>query len=115
MFGELLPVLAKGRQVIAVDLQAHGRTADIGRPMSYEQMGDADMIPPAHAAAFFALLGGGKADGGWDGSGMSNARLAILPGMTHYHIFSSPTLVSAVMPFLDAPMPKSSRITEGRG
>jgi len=26
----------------------------------------------------FELLGGGKKDGGWDGSGMSNARLAIL-------------------------------------
>jgi len=29
MFGPNLPALAKGRKVIAVDLQAHGRTADI--------------------------------------------------------------------------------------
>ncbi len=40
MFGEVLPQLAKGRQVIAVDLQAHGRTADINRPLSYERMAD---------------------------------------------------------------------------
>jgi pimeloyl-ACP methyl ester carboxylesterase len=32
MFGEVLPLLAEGRRVIAVDLQAHGRTADIDRP-----------------------------------------------------------------------------------
>src|SRR6266513_5252098 len=40
MFGEVLPLLAKGRQVIAVDLQAHGRTADIDRPLSFELMAD---------------------------------------------------------------------------
>jgi hypothetical protein len=28
MFGEILPLLSKTRQVITVDLQAHGRTAD---------------------------------------------------------------------------------------
>jgi pimeloyl-ACP methyl ester carboxylesterase len=33
MFGQVLPMLAEGRQVIAVDLQAHGRTADVDRPM----------------------------------------------------------------------------------
>jgi pimeloyl-ACP methyl ester carboxylesterase len=229
MFGEVLPLLAKTRRVIAVDLQAHGRTADIDRPMSFEAIaddiaalmkhlgiekadvmgyslgggvalrvavrhpeavkklvlvsiafkrdgwypeiaagmaqvsaasaepmkqtpmyqlyariapkpadwpvlltkigdllrkdydwskdvaaikaptllvfGDADAVPPAHAVQFFELLGGGKKDGGWDGSGMSNARLAILQGQTHYTIFSSPTLASTVTPFLDAPMP----------
>jgi pimeloyl-ACP methyl ester carboxylesterase len=40
MFGEVLPLLAEGRQVIAVDLQAHGRTADIDRPLSFESMAD---------------------------------------------------------------------------
>ncbi len=35
-----LPQLSTGRQVIAVDLQAHGRTADISRPLSLETMGD---------------------------------------------------------------------------
>ena len=40
MFGPNLPALAKGRQVIAVDLQGHGRTADIDRPLSTELMAD---------------------------------------------------------------------------
>jgi pimeloyl-ACP methyl ester carboxylesterase len=193
----ILPLLAEGRQVIGVDLQAHGRTADIDRPMTYEAtmaddvaaliehlsvgeanvmgyslgggvalqtairhpeaaepmkeapmyllyagvaprpedwpvllarlgellrqdydwsedvaalempvmivVGDADSIPPVHAAEFFGLLGGGERDAGWDGSGMPESRLAILPGTTHYDIFYSPALVSAVAPFLDAP------------
>lgn len=38
MFGEVLPLLAEGRQVIAVDLQAHGRTADIDRPTAEEEL-----------------------------------------------------------------------------
>jgi pimeloyl-ACP methyl ester carboxylesterase len=229
MFDEVMPALSKDRQVIAVDLQAHGRTGDIDRPLSYDAMaddiaalikhlgiekadvmgysvgggvalrtavrhpevvrklvlvstafrrdgwypdvlagmaqmgegaaeamkqtpmyqlyarvapkpadwpvlltklgemlrkdydwsndvatikvptllvfGDADAVRTAHAVQFFELLGGGKKDGGWDGSGMSNARLAVLPGLTHYSIFSSPALPASVTPFLDAPMP----------
>jgi len=69
--------------------------------------GDADAVRTAHAVKFFELLGGGQKDGGWNGSGMSTARLAILAGMTHYTIFSSPVLASTVNPFLDAPMPKA--------
>jgi pimeloyl-ACP methyl ester carboxylesterase len=67
--------------------------------------GDSDGVPPAHAAQFFELLGGGKADAGWDGAGMPNAQLAILPGTTHYNIFYSPALAPTVIPFLDSPMP----------
>ena len=39
-FGKVLPGLAKTRQVIGFDLQAHGRTADIDRPMRVEQLAD---------------------------------------------------------------------------
>ena len=70
-------------------------------------VGDADSVRTVHAVEFFELFGGGKADAGWDGSGMSNARLAILPATTHYNIFSSPALASAVTPFLDAPLPEA--------
>jgi pimeloyl-ACP methyl ester carboxylesterase len=226
MFGEVLPLLSRARRVVAPDLQAHGRTADIDRPISYEALaddvatlmkhlgiekadvmgyslgagtalqltirhsavvrelivvstvfkrdgwypeiltamaqlgpavaeqlkpsppyqvysriaprpadwpvlvtkmgnvlrkqydwskdiaaiksptmlvfGDADSIPPEHMVEFFKLLGGGQKDGGWDGSGISNARMAILPGVTHYNILSSPALVPTVKLFLDA-------------
>ncbi|MEV0058153.1 alpha/beta hydrolase [Saccharopolyspora shandongensis] len=39
-FGELIPELAKTREVIAVEQQAHGRTADIDRPLRTSQMAD---------------------------------------------------------------------------
>src|SRR2546427_278659 len=40
LMGPILPGLAKSRQVIAIEQQAHGRTADIDRPITYEQMAD---------------------------------------------------------------------------
>ena len=39
-FGALLPELARTRQVITFEVQGHGHTADIDRPLSYEQMAD---------------------------------------------------------------------------
>jgi uncharacterized protein YndB with AHSA1/START domain len=36
--GQLLPALAATRQVVAIEQQAHGHTADIDRPLSYGQM-----------------------------------------------------------------------------
>jgi pimeloyl-ACP methyl ester carboxylesterase len=55
MFGPTLPALAEGHQVIAVDLQGHGRTADIDRPISVELMAD-------DIAAFIGHLGLDKPD-----------------------------------------------------
>jgi pimeloyl-ACP methyl ester carboxylesterase len=53
--GELVPRLATTRQVIAVELQGHGHTADIDRPLSYESMAD-------DIAALIASLGLKQAD-----------------------------------------------------
>ena len=39
-FGQLMPVLAEKHQVIAVEIQGHGHTADIDRPLSYKSMAD---------------------------------------------------------------------------
>ncbi len=41
-FSQILTPLARRHQVIAVELQAHGHTRDIDRPLSFEQ--DADDI-----------------------------------------------------------------------
>jgi pimeloyl-ACP methyl ester carboxylesterase len=40
MFGPILPALAEHHQVVAVDLQGHGRTADIDRPLDVRLMAD---------------------------------------------------------------------------
>jgi pimeloyl-ACP methyl ester carboxylesterase len=55
MFAALLPGLAEGRTVIGVELQAHGHTADVDRPFSYEGLAD-------DVAALIKHLGYDQAD-----------------------------------------------------
>ena len=64
---------------------------------------DADMAPPSHYVEVFGLLGGGQRDGGWTGDGRPDGghALAILPGLTHYDVFTSPRLAAVVLDFLD--------------
>ncbi|GGD78235.1 alpha/beta fold hydrolase [Paenibacillus nasutitermitis] len=70
-FGQLLPDLAKGRPVIIVEQQGHGRTADIDRPLSYEQMAD-------DTAALLHQLGVRKADFfGWSTGGVIASQIAV--------------------------------------
>ncbi len=74
--------------------------AKISAPVLFVQ-GDADIVPPSHAVEMFGLLGGGKKDGGWDGSGKPKSRLAILPGYTHYELAEAPIIAQAAISFLD--------------
>jgi pimeloyl-ACP methyl ester carboxylesterase len=62
----LLPGLAASRQVIAVEQQGHGHTADIDRPITYEQMADdsaalLDHLGVEHADVVGYSMGGGVA------------------------------------------------------
>jgi pimeloyl-ACP methyl ester carboxylesterase len=64
--GEIVPRLAETRRVIAVELQGHGRTADVDRPLSYEQMADdvaalMGEIGVEQADAFGVSMGGAVA------------------------------------------------------
>jgi pimeloyl-ACP methyl ester carboxylesterase len=70
-FGQVLPELARHRQVIAVELQAHGHTADIDRPLSFQQ--DADDV-----AALLGQLKIGPADFlGFSNGGQTAMQIAI--------------------------------------
>ncbi len=64
---------------------------------------DADMAPPSHYVEVFRLLDGGLRDGGWMGEGRPQGghALAILPGLTHYNVFSSPLFAAVTLAFLD--------------
>lgn len=55
MMGELVPQLAATRQVIAVELQGHGHTGDVARPLRFELLAD-------DIAALIAHLGLERAD-----------------------------------------------------
>lgn len=65
-FGQLVKLLSKSRQVIAVELQGHGRTADVDRPLSTVGMADdvAAMLGKlkiANADVYGYSMGGGVA------------------------------------------------------
>lgn len=98
--GDFPRLLSKIGETMKQDFDFAEQVAGIQSP-TLIVAGDADIFPPAHAVEIFGLLGGGKRDGGWDGSGRPKSGLAVLPGLTHYTIFSAPVLASTVIPFLD--------------
>lgn len=53
--GEIIPALARSRKVIAVEMQGHGRTTDIDRPITYPNLAD-------DIASFMEAIGIEKAD-----------------------------------------------------
>ena len=53
--GDIIPQLAKTHKVYAIELQGHGRTTDIDRPLTYQNMAD-------DVAAFMDSVGLTKAD-----------------------------------------------------
>jgi pimeloyl-ACP methyl ester carboxylesterase len=70
-FGQAIPLLAKNRKVIAMELQAHGRTSDSGKDSSFEQ--DADDV-----AALLKNLKIDKADFfGFSNGGTTTIQIAI--------------------------------------
>jgi pimeloyl-ACP methyl ester carboxylesterase len=94
------PVLVRQvSEIVKVDYDWSEEVSRLAAPTMLV-LGDADGMPPSHAVEFFALLGGGQRDAGFDGSGMTPHRLAILPGVTHYDINVVPTLAATVLPFL---------------
>jgi len=99
---EDFPVLLdKTGELLRLDYDWSAEVAKITAPVMLVYA-DADAVRPAHIVEFYALLGGGLRDANWDGSLRPVARLAVLPGHTHYDIFAAPELPAAVIPFLDA-------------
>lgn len=96
-FGKLL---AKIGEAMKQDFDFSKQVAQIQAPVLV-MAADSDLFPPSHAVEVYGLLGGGKRDGGWDGSGRPKSALAILPGLTHYNIFADPRIVTTALPFLD--------------
>jgi pimeloyl-ACP methyl ester carboxylesterase len=83
-FGAILPKLARTHHVIAPEQQAHGHTADIDRPLSFEQMAD-------DTAALLEQLGVHNANIlGFSNGGMTALQLAIRhPALVRWPIICS--------------------------
>jgi pimeloyl-ACP methyl ester carboxylesterase len=65
---------------------------------------DNDSVSQKHIAAFFALLGGGVKEPGWQNTQLSTARLAIVPGYSHYTVVSAPELAPIIDKYLADPL-----------
>jgi len=96
------PVLvAKVRDLVTRDYDWSQDAKKITAPVLLV-FADEDAVQPSSILGFFALYGGGAHAPTFDGSGKPTAKLAILPGVTHYDITMSPLLVSVTTPFLDS-------------
>lgn len=65
---------------------------------------DNDSMSQQHIAAFFALLGGGVREPGWQNTQLSRARLAVVPGYSHYNLITSPEVPRIIRMFLADPL-----------
>jgi pimeloyl-ACP methyl ester carboxylesterase len=63
---------------------------------------DADAITLEHIVEFYRALGGGQRDAGMDGSLRAAARLAVVPGTTHYDIMGTTAVARLAEEFLGA-------------
>jgi pimeloyl-ACP methyl ester carboxylesterase len=110
--GEIIPMLAKTHKVIAMEFQGHGRTEDIDRPITYENLADdvAGLMDALHiekADVFGYSMGAGaaiqltirhpekvdqliSASAGYDISGMQPAYTAFIPQMTPEMFIGTP-------------------------
>jgi pimeloyl-ACP methyl ester carboxylesterase len=73
---------------------------------------DHDALSMRHIAEFFALFEGGVRDAGWEGAPKyARARLAIVPGYTHYNFGMGPDMARVIEAYLDQPTSKATQFT----
>ena len=100
--GDFSRLLGKIGEAMSKDFDYTGEVRGLRMP-TLVVAADADMAPPSHYVEVFKLLDGGLRDGGWMGEGRPKGghALAILPGLTHYNIATSPLLAAATLAFLE--------------
>ncbi|HTE53659.1 MAG TPA: alpha/beta hydrolase [Kofleriaceae bacterium] len=73
---------------------------------------DHDAVSMRHIAEFFALFEGGVRDAGWgDKPRYARARLAIVPGYTHYNFGQGPDMARTIEAYLDQPTSSATQFT----
>ena len=70
---------------------------------------DHDSIPLDHIADFFALYGGGDQDPGFPKTKYARARLAIIPGYSHYNLVQGPAVARVIEAHLTEPTSKATQ------
>lgn len=77
---------------------------------------DHDAVSTKHIAEFFALFEGGVRDPGWTGEPhYARARLAIVPGYTHYNFSQGPEMAKAIEAYLTHPTARATQFAPEGG
>ncbi|HEY7854838.1 MAG TPA: alpha/beta hydrolase [Terriglobales bacterium] len=95
--------LDKFGKVISADYDWSNDVAQLPMPVLLV-FADNDSISQKHVAEFFALLGGGIKEPGWQNPQLSLSRLAVVPGYSHYNLQTSPEVPQIVAKFLADPL-----------
>lgn len=99
-FGLLLDRMG---ELMSKDYDWRAEIADLRVP-TLLLFADHDAVSTRHIAEFFALFGGGVSDPGWtDQPKYSRARLAIVPGYTHYNFGQGPDVARVIEAYLEKP------------
>jgi pimeloyl-ACP methyl ester carboxylesterase len=73
---------------------------------------DHDAVSMRHIAEFFALFDGGVRDAGWEGKPRyARARLAIVPGYTHYNFGQGPDIARVIEAYLEKPTSSATQFS----
>lgn len=94
------PKLLDQMKYMGEDYDYSAEIGNLGMPTQLIY-GDWDAVRTSHVAKFFELLGGGLQDALWDGSGMNQNRLAVLPGVTHYTMMVEPKMAETALGFFE--------------
>lgn len=70
---------------------------------------DHDSVSQQHVAEFFALLGGGITEPGWQNTQFTRARLAVIPSYSHYNFMSATEIPPYIERFLRDPLNATSK------
>ena len=90
-------------ELMAKDYDWRAEIAELRMP-TLLLFADHDAVSMRHIAEFFALFGGGVRDAGWTGQPQyARARLAIVPGYTHYNFGQGPDMARVIEGYLDQP------------
>ena len=74
---------------------------------------DHDSVSMDHIGDFFALYGGGNQDPGFPTTKYARARLAIIPGYSHYNLGQGPDLAEVIDNYLKEPTSKATQFEPG--
>jgi pimeloyl-ACP methyl ester carboxylesterase len=109
---EQFPVLLdRMGELMRKDYDWRGEIAKLPMP-TLLLFADHDAVSMRHIAEFFALFGGGVRDAGWEGQPKyARARLAIVPGYTHYNVGQGADVGRVIEAYLDQPTSKATQFS----